>query len=114
MNSENIIIYDSKCNFCRKIVKFIMKNKIHDVTCLPVQDKESRLILRRLNEPFIDLHTIYFIKSGQIFKRSKAIFEIAKSLKRPYFFFSYLSILPSSLTDFFYIQISKRRYKLEF
>lgn len=110
---DNIIIFDSKCSFCTKTVFFFITNKKKALLSIPVQDKDARLKLRTLGENFISLQTIYFISNNRVYKKSQAIFQIVRNLNFPYNTLSVFSILPISLTDFFYDYISKRRHKIK-
>lgn len=110
---QSIIIYDGDCNFCISIIKFVRKRDNKKVLLfIHIQEKEGRLILRKHNENFINLQTVYFIHSGQMYKKSTAIFKIFSLLPFPWKIISLFKIFPISFTDFMYNFIAKYRYRL--
>ena len=113
MSISNYILYDSKCKFCSSIVTYcISKRREENIIAIAIQNKDARLILRKLSVSFIDLNTIYFVEGEKVYKRSVAIFQISKYLKFPLNTFFIFSFLPKQLTDFIYKWIAKNRYRL--
>ncbi len=105
------IIYDDKCGFCTKFSEWCVRSNNKFIT-LPVRSKEARQILRAQGIQFIDLQTIYFVNGGEVFNKSRAVFNIFKNFKYPYYFISFGSVLPRFITDFLYKIVAKNRYVL--
>lgn len=108
----NYILYDSKCNFCNTVIRFVEKNDKKKIfTKISLYSPEARKILRGHGIQFIDLQTIYSIDKKGMYKRSKAVFNIIKQLGFPVNTLSVFRLLPASFTDYFYNIIAKNRYK---
>ncbi|HET6244208.1 MAG: thiol-disulfide oxidoreductase DCC family protein [Bacteroidetes bacterium] len=106
-----VILYDGVCNFCNAIVTFIIKHdKEKKFLFAPIQSKQARLLLRNLGEPFANLKTVYLVDSGQIYKKSGAVFKIVQKLHYPWKLLSLFKVLPLGFTDYLYSLIAKNRY----
>ena len=104
-----IIIYDSNCKFCTRFSQWCVE-KNTDFKILSVREKPAKTLLREKGIKFIDLQTIYFLDNNQYFVRSKAIFRILSYFRFPWKSISFLSFLPTFLTDFGYKIFAKYRY----
>lgn len=110
--NKRIILYDGVCNFCNAVVNFVAeKDRKNNFRFAPLQSREARAILRSKDEAFVNLKTVYLVDEKGVFKRSQAIFNVFKKLPYPWKLLSAFSVLPASLTDFFYKIIAKNRYK---
>jgi predicted DCC family thiol-disulfide oxidoreductase YuxK len=113
IETQQIVLYDGRCNFCIGIINFIKKkDKKNTFSYLPIQSKEARNILRSTNEAFINLKTLYLVIEQNSYKRSMAIFKIFQQLPYPWKLVSLFKIFPLFITDFFYKVIARYRYKL--
>jgi predicted DCC family thiol-disulfide oxidoreductase YuxK len=111
--TKPIILFDGYCNFCTWFVDMILRKDKKDVFLFaPIQSKEARLLLKKTNENFVNLNTIYLVSNNKNFKRSTAIFKILEWLPYPWKLISIFRIFPVALTDFCYKLISKYRYKI--
>jgi predicted DCC family thiol-disulfide oxidoreductase YuxK len=110
--SSPVILYDGVCNFCNAVVNFVIsKDETKVFLFAPIQSREARMLLRSLNEPFVNLKTVYLIDQGKVYKKSEAIFHIMKKLPYPWKALAAMGILPVFLTDKCYAFIAKNRYK---
>ena len=113
LNEKPLILYDGVCNFCNAIVRLVLeKDDKEKFSFAPIQSKEARAALRRHNEQFASLKTIYFIEAGRTYKRSAAVFRIFAKLPFPWRVLSLFRFLPQGFTDIFYRLIARYRYTL--
>jgi predicted DCC family thiol-disulfide oxidoreductase YuxK len=113
VDNSPIVLYDGVCNFCNAVVNFIIKHDKEKIFLFaPIQSKEARNLLRKHNEAFASLHTVYLIEDKKVYKRSVAVFGILKKLPFPWNSISFLGLLPIGLTDFAYKLIAKYRYSI--
>jgi predicted DCC family thiol-disulfide oxidoreductase YuxK len=111
-DSSHIVLYDGKCNFCNAIVNYIIaKDKKQVFSFAPLQSKEARKLLREHNEAFASLKTVYLVENGNVYKRSKAVFYIFRTLGYPYALLSWFRFLPVFITDAAYKFVAKNRYR---
>ena len=107
-----IILFDGICNLGESSVQFMMKHDINDV--FRFISLQSDLGIEICNHLKIDTKTvdsiIYYEPEKSFSIKSKAAFNIAKKLNKPYKYIAYLNILPRFITDLFYNLIAKNRY----
>lgn len=102
------IIYDGNCTFCTNFANWAnKKNNCLDI--ISVREQSARILLKKNGITFVNLQTIYFIDSENVFIRSKAIFKIMSYLNYPWKLISYFKILPTFLTDWGYKLFAKYR-----
>jgi predicted DCC family thiol-disulfide oxidoreductase YuxK len=112
-SDKPVVLYDGVCNFCNLIVNTVLKNDSNKIFLFsPLQSKHARALLRKHNEAFVSLQTVYLVMEGKTYKRSKAVFKIFEKLDYPYKALSICRFLPVSLTDWGYKMVAKYRYKL--
>lgn len=108
------LFYDGDCGFCNHWVQWILENDTQEqflFASLQSEFGQSFLIERNLDTK--ELSTVYLWKPEHFYyTKSRAAFEIAKVLGGKFKLLSYLHVLPSSLTDFFYEMVAKHRQKL--
>ena len=103
------IIYDGKCKFCTKFANWSIKEN-PNLQIISVRDKAAKELLRTNDIKFIDLQTIYFIETSNVFVRSKAVFKILGYVNYPWKAIQLFSFLPVRVTDYFYKKFAKYRY----
>src|SRR4051812_29187915 len=97
---KSVILFDGVCNFCNAFVNFVRKHDKNNVfSFAPIQTKEARALLRKTNEIFINLQTVYLVENNVNYKRSRAVFRIFRKLPYPWKLISLFRILPVSITD---------------
>lgn len=103
----NIVFYDGDCGLCQRSVRFIMKADLKKKLFFAPLNGETFMSIygERLNE----LSTVLFYTENKTFKKSDAVFEIAKILGGIYRFILLFKLIPRALRDFVYEQIAKRR-----
>ena len=113
-SSKYYVFYDGDCGLCNFWVQWILKNdRRKQFLFSALQSDFGQKFLKVRNLETKQLNTVYFWKPESFYyTRSHAAFEIAKILGGKYKLFSNLSMLPSSLTDFFYDIVAKHRQNI--
>lgn len=108
---KRIIIYDGYCNLCSGLVAFLSrrdkKNKFLFTT------ETSHISYR--TDSYLEgskLDFIIFLKDGNMFIKSRAIFEIINDLGGIWKFFNIFRILPYKFLDYIYDKIARYRYRI--
>jgi len=107
-----LILFDGVCNLCNSSVNFIIdqdKNKKFKFASL--QSENAIEILNTVSEPTRSLESIVLIKNQRVFRKSRAILEIAWDLGGLWSIFYIFRIVPSGLGDLIYDWIANNRYK---
>jgi predicted DCC family thiol-disulfide oxidoreductase YuxK len=109
MKISKIIFYDSECIQCNSFIRYAHKNsKKKDLYFSSLDSNQLNLIKdHALYEK--GKNTLYYLRNGVLYKRSRAIFQIHRELKFPYKIISLLRYLPEVMTDFFYIRFAYQR-----
>lgn len=106
--NQNIILFDGECKFCRKCISFVNRNLKHKkILFYPFKSKEANNIMHDFKIETID--SVVFVTENNAYFKSKAVLEILKFLRFPFYYFSYFKILPNLLLDIIYDNIAKRR-----
>lgn len=109
ISKKYLVFYDASCHLCNNSLTFIKpKIKSDNVTWVPLQSQLAQdLVPSYCNS----MDTIVVMLDTEIFVRSKAVLKLISLMGVP---FSILSILltpiPSTIGDFFYNYIAKRRH----
>lgn len=107
-----IVMYDGICGFCDASVQFILDRKpLSTLRFVSFQSEIGKQLLQKYNYTSTP-ETIICIENGVFFKKSAAIFAIAKYIQGPYRYAQYLRWLPKFITDTGYKVIAKYRYQL--
>jgi predicted DCC family thiol-disulfide oxidoreductase YuxK len=112
-SDNNIILFDGICNLCNGAVNFIID---HDpginFRFAALQSDAGREILINygLNEDYSK--SIILIRNGKVFRKSRAILEIARQLKGMSKFFYVFIIIPVPVLNIFYNLTAKYRYRI--
>lgn len=108
-----IILFDGVCNFCNYWVNFVLAmDKNNKFKFAALQSEKGKQILKQFNLSEEDFDSFILIDDHSIFKKSAAVFEITKDLSGLPKIFSFLSILPNTVSDFIYDLVAKNRYRL--
>lgn len=113
-HNKKIVFFDGVCNFCNGTVDWIWKyNNDENLYFSSLQSDFASMFLGNFNIKNIELNTIYFYDNGKVKERSKAVLSIMTYLKNPWKWIgSFLLIIPSFFSDFFYTIMAKVRYKI--
>jgi predicted DCC family thiol-disulfide oxidoreductase YuxK len=105
----NLILFDGVCNLCNGFVSFIIgqdKNGVFKFASL-----QSSYAEKLLNEDSQELNTVIFFDGTYFFKKSDAVFQIAKQLPN-FKWVAVFSFLPKFIRDGIYDLIARNRYKI--
>ena len=107
---RNIVVFDGYCIMCSKYVLWLTKrNKIKNIYFTHF---ESTFI--KDNYPFIKLGNTVFVinENEEILVRSKAIKHCINQTDTNFILRFIFNMIPTFVLDFFYLLISKSRYKI--
>lgn len=111
--NENIVFFDSECNFCNYWVQFILKydkNKIFKFASLQSDFAKNHFAAFNINPSL--LNTLYYSGNGKNYKKSTAVLKIANKLSGFFRIFLVFYLIPRFLRDIIYDFIAKHRRKL--
>lgn len=110
---ELIVFYDGNCGLCHGLVRFLLDiDKAGATKFAPLQESFAHKKLEAYPELLNDFETVVVLNNGVLTTKSQAVFEIFRYLGGPWALLSFLRLLPSSLTNYFYAFIAQRRYKI--
>ncbi|WKD87030.1 hypothetical protein KCTC32516_02410 [Polaribacter huanghezhanensis] len=112
--NKDIIFFDGVCKFCNRTVLFLIKRDTRKKNLFaPLQSKIGQATLKEYNLPIDDFETIILLRNGKIYTKSTAILKVILGLSPIWFSISsILLIVPTSIRDWFYMVISKKRHLL--
>ena len=108
-----VLLFDGVCNLCIEAVNFIIDQEaLKHYKFASLQSQFAQRLLREKNLPsaHLEINTIYLFTNDQIYQKSAAVFEVAKSFSWNWRWIYLFSFLPSIITDLFYDLIAKNRY----
>jgi predicted DCC family thiol-disulfide oxidoreductase YuxK len=109
---EKIILFDGECNFCNRMVQFIIKRDPTGIFKFSsLQSVFGKEMLRKYNVPD-KIDSIVLIEDDHCYFHSTAGLRIFNNLKGAWRLTKYLLIVPRPIRDIFYRIISKYRYQL--
>lgn len=108
-----IVLYDGTCGLCHRSVSWILKHEAdHDLTFAPLQG-ETAAALRETHPEIPQLvESVVLVEDGKPTLRTKALFRIARHLKRPWSWLYGLRWLPHRLLDLGYRALAAIRYRI--
>lgn len=109
-NSQTILFFDGKCNLCNQLVDFLVRrNDRLNYHFSSLQGESSKKLLSAQDR---SLDTVVLLKGERVYKRSQAAFCVFNDLGGAWKLLSYLKVLPTNITDFFYKIIARYRYAI--
>jgi len=120
MANRNIVLFDGKCGFCNSSVNLLLRLDSSGVLLFaPLQGQTAALLSTTIPEITGDVDTIVFVEELREAKplmvttvKSEAVFRICRVVGGIVGPIAWFSLLPVVLTDFFYDQFAKIRYKI--
>ena len=110
---NNLVIFDSDCNFCNSIVNILLKLDKNDELKYTSSDSDyTKGLIEEYGYNLDYSNTIGFIRNGELFSRSTAALRILRLLGFPFNILYILMIIPRSIRDYVYDVISKNRHRL--
>lgn len=111
--NKKIILFDGFCNLCDTSVQFIIKRDKKDVfRFVSLQSDLGKELIQYLGMDAKKTDSIILYEpSRAYYYKSKAIFEIIKSLGGFWQILLFFAIFPQSFTDKLYDFVAKNRYR---
>ena len=111
--NKKIILFDGRCNLCDTSVQFIIKRDTKDVfRFVSLQSNLGQELLQQLPISTQKIDSIILYESDNVFYfKSKAIFEIAKSIGGVFYCLLIFKWLPIAVTNTIYDYVAKNRYR---
>lgn len=110
---HSIVFYDSACPLCSRVVRFILRHEKNDelrFSALQGEFAKAFLSSKEINE--VDLSTFYLFKNEKLYQKSTAALRLLTYLKWYLLFLNIFWVLPRVIRDFFYMIISRNRYRI--
>jgi predicted DCC family thiol-disulfide oxidoreductase YuxK len=111
MDSKQIILFDGVCNFCNRIVNFVIRNdKKGRLKFAPLQSFPGQQLKNKFGiAPSED--TIVFIEKEKVYTYAIAAVRICRHLDWPAKLLYVLIIIPSFISQPVYKWFARHRYK---
>lgn len=110
-SKQPVILFDGVCNLCNGAVDFLLKrDRKKQFRFASLQSETGKFLIHQyaIHE---DSDSVILIKSGTIYFKSGAVFEIAGMLPYPWKIAAFLKIIPKKTRDKLYDWIAKNRYR---
>ncbi|MBP6756508.1 MAG: DUF393 domain-containing protein [Bacteroidia bacterium] len=110
---KKIILFDGLCNLCDASVQFIIKRDTKDIfRFVSLQSDLGQELLQKLPLTIQNTDSIILYESDTVYYyKSKAVFEIVKSIGGFIYCLLIFKLLPTAVTDTIYDFIAKNRYQ---
>ena len=109
---KGIVLFDGVCNFCNRIVQFLIKRDRNDhLRFASLQSDAGRRILKQVHFDPQYNESVLFLVKGKIWKRSDAFCQIMRRLPGAWKLCYGFIIIPRFIRDWFYHFISSHRYQ---
>ena len=111
MVQQPVILFDGVCNFCNRVVNFVIKrDKKSVLKFAPLQSTEAKELLALQQEEASDSETFVFIENGRSYTRSTAALRVCRYLRGLWPLMYGLIVVPKFLRDGVYNWIARHRY----
>jgi predicted DCC family thiol-disulfide oxidoreductase YuxK len=112
MKERPVILFDGVCNFCNRIVIFVMKkDKLEQIMFTPIQSDKGVLYLKQFGLPYDKIESFVFIEDGKAYQKSMAALKVCRHLKGLWPLCYGFIIVPKFIRDGVYNWVAKNRYK---
>ena len=109
----NIVCFDGICGICNEWVDFVIRiDKKRALRYTPLQGEAIAPYLVQFGIDPKKLETIVFIKKGEVFLKSDAVFEIIKVADWNAWLVPVLKIFPRPFRNSVYDMVAKNRYRI--
>jgi predicted DCC family thiol-disulfide oxidoreductase YuxK len=107
-----VVLFDGQCCFCQSSVQFIIKRDPQArFRFAPLQSDVGKSLAATHGIDAEQLDGLILIEDRNAYQKSAAALRIARRLKWPWPIFSVLRVVPRIVSDWFYDQFAKRRYR---
>ena len=111
---KQLILFDGVCNLCNSSVLYVIKrDKESKFLFAPLQSKIGETIINEFNIDTTQTDSILLFNPSKynIYSKSTAALQIAKSLSFPTKILAVFLNIPNFIRNWFYDYIAKNRYK---
>jgi predicted DCC family thiol-disulfide oxidoreductase YuxK len=109
---NNVVLFDELCVLCNRTVQFLCTIDKAGVLRFSSLQGDLGSKVRNL-EPTATSESVVFLKDGAVYKKSRAVIEILKSLPFPWPIIGMFGqLMPLFIADWQYDQIAKNRYRI--
>lgn len=113
-NSEinQVVLFDGVCNLCNSSVNFLIdRDPDAQFRMASLQSSFAKEFLPQFGIDPEKIDSIAFYVDGRLFRRSRAVLEIARRMRRGWPLMYVFIIIPGFLRDGIYNWIARNRYK---
>ena len=113
-NDKTYVFFDGVCNLCNGAVNHIIDHDRQDrFRMASLQSEKAESYLQPYGEDPNDLNSIIVLKNDTVYKKSKAVIEIAKDLYgQKHWKVKLMQIFPNRLRNIIYDLVAKSRYQV--
>ena len=113
LDNQSIILIDDECAMCTKLIRWIAKADTKDRFLIAgLESKFGKSIIRSKHIQEARPDSLILIEAGKVYYASDAVLKISEGVKSYQRLGKIYRFLPSSLRNWIYFFISKRRYIL--
>lgn len=111
-NNQSILIYDSHCNLCLQLVRFVKRyERKACITYVPNNSSEAQGLAKDYGLHLDLLNSVILISNGRVYTKSTAALRVTIYLKGAWPLLSLFLVFPQLLRDYFYEVIARNRYR---
>jgi predicted DCC family thiol-disulfide oxidoreductase YuxK len=113
LTEMNLVLYDGDCGLCNRSVQFILKHEKPGSTWyfVPQNSQKGQAILSACVQGSIE-DTLYVVEDKVLYKKSQALFRLAKTLRFPYNLIQCGQLFPRLFTDMLYDVVARNRKRI--
>ena len=109
---EAVILFDGRCAFCERSVRFIATRDDGYFKFGASQNPEGQALLARFGTTREAARSLILIEDGRLYLRSDAVLRIAARMHAPWRYARIFSIVPRPLRDLVYRFVAAIRHRL--
>ena len=112
-NTERrIVFFDGICNLCNSSINFIIdRDPLVKFRFAPLQSDLARELLCKYEINTENLESLVYYDGKNIYRRSRAVLEIVKRMRRLWPLLYVFILIPAFVRDIIYDFVAKNRYK---
>lgn len=110
--ARTVVLFDGVCNLCNGFINWVLdRDPDGKIMFGSLQSAEAKALLKDFGQDENYLNSILVIKNGKLYKNSRAVLEICKTLGGMYSLVYVFIIVPPFIRDWVYGIIARNRYK---
>lgn len=109
---NEVVFFDGVCNLCNSSVNFLIdRDPKARFRLSSLQSEFAQQFLPQFGVDTSKIDSIAFYVDGKLYRRSRAVLEIARRMRRAWPLMYVFVIIPGFLRDAIYNWIARNRYK---